>query len=100
MKKIISVFLMVTVILVILCSMTACGDKGTETGKVTSGESLAVSFVLGPHSNFPGLVNNAQGIYNKILNVCTNCGSVSYAVVEGDPEQTDSVMIKKSEKHL
>lgn len=100
MKKMISVFMIVTVVLVMLCSLTACGDKGKENSEVTSGEPLAVSFVLGPHSNFPDLGTNAQGIYNKLLHVCTNYGSVSYAVVEGNPEQTDSVMIKKSEKHL
>ena len=55
---------------------------------------------FGIRSNFPDLDTNAQGIYNKLLNVCTNYGSVSYAIVEGNPEQTDSIQIKKSEKHL
>lgn len=100
MKKMISVVMIATVVLVMLCSLTACGDKGKETGEVTSGEPLAISFVLGIRSNFPALGTNAQGIYNKLMNVCTNYGSVSYAVVEGNPEQTDSMPIKKSEKHL
>lgn len=101
MKKIISVFTMLTLVFIMICSLTACGGKTKKSFEVSSGEPLAVSFVLGMgHSNFPGLGTNAQRIYSKLLDVCTNYGNVSYAVVEGTPEQTDSVPIEKSEKHI
>ena len=95
MKKIISVVLVLTLSLTLCGALSACT---TTTNSVN--ESLALSFVLGVRRNFPGISSNAQSIYDSVLEVCTNYGEVSYAVVEGTPEQTKTITLEKSDKNL
>lgn len=95
MKKIISVVLVLTLSLTLCGALSACT---TTTNSVN--ESLALSFVLGVRKNFPGISSNAQSIYDSVLEVCTNYGEVSYAVVEGTPEQTKTITLEKSDKNL
>lgn len=81
--------------------MTLCGALSACTTTTNSvNESLALSFVLGVRRNFPGISSNAQSIYDSVLEVCTNYGEVSYAVVEGTPEQTKTITLEKSDKNL
>lgn len=95
MKKIISVVLVLTLSLTLCGALSACT---TTTNSVN--ESLALSFVLGVRRNFPRISSNAQSIYDSVLEVCTNYGEVSYAVVEGTPEQTKTITLEKSDKNL
>lgn len=100
MKKI---FVFAIVLLMICFSISGCvRPKESGCGKPKDPpEPSAVGFVLGAHRNFPALsASNEKSIYNKLIDVCTNYGDVSYAVVEGNPEQTDSISIKKPEKNL
>lgn len=95
MKKIISVILVLTLTLTLCSALSACT---TTTGQIN--EPLALSFVLGIRRNFPGIGSNAQGVYESVLEACTNYGEVSYAVVEGSPEQTKTIALEKSDKNL
>lgn len=95
MKKIISVVLVLTLSLTLCGALSACT---TTTNSVN--ESLALSFVLGVRRNFPRISSNAQSIYDSVLEVCANYGEVSYAVVEGTPEQTKTITLEKSDKNL
>lgn len=91
----------ISIVLVITITLTLCGMLSACTGTTPhSDEPLALSFVLGIRKNFPGIESNAQSIYDSVLEVCTNYGEVSYAVVEGVPEQTKTLPLQKSEKNL
>ena len=95
MKKIISAILVLTLALTLCGTLSACT---TTTNQIN--EPLALSFVLGIRRNFPRIGSNAQSIYDSVLEACTNYGEVSYAVVEGTPEQTKTITLEKSDKNL
>lgn len=98
MKRIISTLIAAALVISSVGLLTGCG-KQEPTG-LTSEGPVALSFVLGLRSNFPGISSNAQDIYDRIYDACANYGEISYAVVEGKPEQTDTIRIEKSDKNL
>ena len=98
MKKIISLIAIVALIAVSSCCFTACSDNRKKSP--VSDEPAAESIVLGVHNNFPGLGTNAQTIYDHAYKVCLNYGEISYVVVEGEPSQTKTISVQKSEKDI
>lgn len=98
MKKIISLIAIVALIAVSLCCLSACG--GERDNASVPDEPAAESIVLGIHSNFPALGTNARTIYDRTYNICLNYGEVSYVVVEGEPSQTKTVSVQKSDKDI
>lgn len=95
MKKIISAVLVFTLVMTLCGVLSAC-----TTTTSPNNEPLALSFVLGIRRNFPGIGSNAQSIYDSVLEVCTGYGEVSYAIVEGTPEQTKTIPLEKSDKNF
>lgn len=98
MKKIFSLITILSLIAVSLCCFSACGDDGGNSA--ISNEPAAESVVLGIHNNFPGLGTNAQTIYDHAYDICLNYGEISYVVVEGEPSQTETISIEKSDKDI
>lgn len=98
MKKIISFIAIVALVGASLCCFSACG-RNHSTLSVPD-EPSAESVVLGIHNNFPGLGTNAQTIYDRTYNVCLNYGEISYVVVEGEPSQTKTISVSKSDKDI
>lgn len=98
MKKIISTVVAIALVISSVSLLSACGKK--EPQKSLPAEPLALSFVLGVRSNFPVISSNAQSIYDRVYDACLNYGEISYVVVEGIPEQTDTLRIEKSDKNL
>jgi len=98
MKKIISLITVVAIVAVSAFCLSACNDNSRKP--VKSDEPFAESVVLGIHDNFPGLGTNAQTIYERTFNACLNYGEVSYVVVEGEPSQTKTFPISKSDKDI
>lgn len=96
MKKCISLFLTLALILASLCCLSACGGNISDG----SNEAFAESIVLGIHSNFPSIGSNAQTIYDRLYQACLNYGEISYVVVEGKPEQTQTFTITRSDKDI
>lgn len=98
MKKIISLIATIALIATSLCCFSACDGKHNNSSIPV--EKSAESIVLGVHNNFPGLGKNAQTIYDRTYNVCLGYGEVSYVVVEGEPSQTKTFSIPKSDKDI
>lgn len=98
MKKIISLIAIVALIAASFCCLSAC--SGNRSNLSLPDEPAAESVVLGIHNNFPGLGTNAQTIYDRTYNVCLNYGEVSYVVVEGEPSQTKTISVQKSDKDI
>lgn len=98
MKKIISLIAIIALVAASLVCLSACGGKHDNVS--SPDEPSAESVVLGIHNNFPGLGTNAQTIYDRTYNVCLNYGEVSYVVVEGEPSQTNTISVQKSDKDI
>lgn len=98
MKKTISLIAIIALVATSLCCLSACDGKHSNPS--VPAEPSAESIVLGIHNNFPGLGMNAQAIYDRTYNVCLNYGEVSYVVVEGEPSQTKTFSISKSDKDI
>lgn len=98
MKKIILLIAIIAIIAASLCCLSACGSERNNTS--VPDEPVAESIVLGIHSNFPSLGTNAQAIYDHTYNICLNYGEVSYVVVEGEPSQTKTISVQKSDKDI
>lgn len=98
MKKIISLIAIVALVATSFCCLSAC--SGNRSNPSLPDEPAAESIVLGIHNNFPGLGTNAQTIYDRTYNVCLNYGEVSYVVVEGEPSQTKTISVQKSDKDI
>ena len=95
MKKTVTLICILSLLLsATLFCFTACQKT------VDPGEAVAESVVLGIHNNFPGIGTNAQTIYDHVYSTCLNYGEVSYVIVEGDPGQTQTFPIVKSDKDL
>lgn len=87
----ISVILVMTLCISMVCLMTDCSDTGNE--------EIALAVVGSPHSNEPSFPLDAASIKDKLYNCCYAYGSVSFITNDGNPKvvyQTDIPKLEKS----
>ena len=86
----ISVILVMTLCISMVCFMTGCSDTGNE--------EIALAVVGSPHSNEPGFPLDAASIKDKLYNCCYAYGSVSFITNDGNPKVAYQTDIPKPEK--
>lgn len=86
----ISVILVMTLCISMVCLMTGCSDTGNE--------EIALAVVGSPHSNEPSFPLDAASIKDKLYNCCYAYGSVSFITNDGNPKVVYQTDIPKPEK--
>lgn len=86
----ISVILVMTLCISMVCLMTDCSDTGNE--------EIALAVVGSPHSNEPSFPLDAASIKDKLYNCCYAYGSVSFITNDGNPKVVYQTDIPKPEK--
>lgn len=86
----ISVILVMTLCISMVCFMTGCSDTGNE--------EIALAVVGSPHSNEPSFPLDAASIKDKLYNCCYAYGSVSFITNDGNPKVVYQTDIPKPEK--
>lgn len=86
----ISVILVMTLCISMVCLMTDCSDTGNE--------EIALAVVGSPHSNEPSFPLDAASIKDKFYNCCYAYGSVSFITNDGNPKVVYQTDIPKPEK--
>ena len=86
----ISMILVMTLCISMVCFMTGCSDSGNE--------KIALAVVGSPHSNEPSFPLNAASIKDKLYNCCYAYGSVSFITNDGNPKVVYQTDIPEPEK--
>ena len=86
----ISMILVMTLCISMVCFMTGCSDSGNE--------EIALAVVGSPHSNEPSFPLNAASIKDKLYNCCYAYGSVSFITNDGNPKVVYQTDIPEPEK--